>query len=111
LISVYDRLKSKELADAAPALEYLGHMLPRRVFRPVSTLFEGKSMGAVTEEAAPEPAPATWIKLAWESGDAWLQACAVRASRRVADVDPSLFEQGAGGEPIVEAELAAARTA
>jgi AAA family ATP:ADP antiporter len=111
LISVYDRLKSKDLTGAAPALEYLGHVLPRRVFRPVNALFESKSMKADSKEATAPAPPAAWIKLAWDSGDAWLKACAVRASRHVPDVDPALFAEGAAGEPLVEAELVALRAA
>jgi HEAT repeat protein len=104
LFGVFDRLKSTDLAVASPALEYLGHVLPRSVFQPVSRVFEKEAMetqvGAVETDRLAE-----WIRLAWETGDAWLRACAVRASRFAPGFDRSRFTAGDGADPMVRAEL------
>ncbi len=106
LIGVFDRLKSRDRAVAPPALEYLGHVLPRSVFRPVSRIFEKEAMEA--PEGAPDPDRlAEWVGVAWETGDAWLRACAVRASRYAPTFDRSRFATGDGGDPMVRAELEA----
>jgi hypothetical protein len=48
------------------------------------------------------------IRFAWEAGDEWLRACAVRASRYVPEMNPDQFRKdGREGDPLVEAELAA----
>jgi HEAT repeat protein len=104
LIGVFDRLKSSDLAVASPALEYLGHVLPRAVFRPVSRIFEKEAMEA--PKGVPDPDRlAEWIGVAWETGDAWLRACAVRASRYAPTFDRSRFATGDAGDPMVRAEL------
>ena len=87
-------------------MEYLGHVLPRDVFRPVSRIFEEETM------EAPEPVPepdrlADSIRVAWETGDAWLKACAVRASRHAPAFDRARFAAGDGGDPMIGAELEA----
>jgi hypothetical protein len=106
LIGVFDRLKSRDPADASPALEYLGHVLPRKVFRPVSKIFEKEAMAAPADVPDPDRL-AEWIRVAWETGDAWLRACAVRASRYAPTFDRSRFATGDGGDPMVRAELEA----
>jgi len=106
LTGVLERLRSADRAVAAPAMEYLGHVLPRDVFRPVSRIFEEETM------EAPEPVPepdrlADSIRVAWETGDAWLKACAVRASRHAPAFDRARFAAGDGGDPMIGAELEA----
>jgi hypothetical protein len=87
-------------------MEYLGHVLPRAVFKPVSRIFEKEAMEA--PEGVPVPDRlADWISLAWETGDAWLRACAVRASRFAPAFDRSRFANGDDGHPMVRAELEA----
>ena len=104
LVGVFDRLKSRDRAVASPALEYLGHVLPRAVFTPVSRIFETEAMEAPEGLPAPDRL-SEWIRVAWETGDAWLRACAVRASRSAPSFDPVLFATGDGGDPMVRAEL------
>ncbi len=108
LSGAFDRLKSTRMEDASPALEYLSHILPANMFRPVGELFQSRLTDAQDEEAdGPPPIPIIeTIRVAWESGDAWLRACAVRASRLVPEVAPDWFV-GGPPSPIVEAELAA----
>jgi hypothetical protein len=104
LISVFDRLKSRDLAVASPALEYLGHVLPREVFKPVSRIFEKEAMEPPEKASDPDQV-AESIRGAWETGDAWLRACAVRASRFAPTFDRNRFTTGDGGDPMVRAEL------
>jgi hypothetical protein len=104
LVGVLDRLKSRDRAAASPALEYLGHVLPREVFKTVSRVFEKEAMEA-PEDAPGDDRLAEWIGLAWETGDAWLRACAVRASRHAPAFDRSRFAGGDGGDAMVRAEL------
>jgi HEAT repeat protein len=106
LLGVFDRLKSRDLADTPPALEYLGHVLPRAVFRTVSRIFEKEAMAAPAGVPDPDRL-AEWIRVAWETGDAWLRACAVRASRHAPTFDRSRFATGDGGDKMVRAELEA----
>ena len=106
LIGVFDRLKSRDLAVASPALEYLGHVLPRAVFKPVSRIFEKEAMESPEKASDPDQV-AEWIRGAWETGDAWLRACAVRASRFASTFDRNRFATGDGGDPMVRAELEA----
>ena len=104
LVGVLDRLRSHDRAAASPALEYLGHVLPRMVFKPVSRVFEKEAMEAPGGAPGPDRL-AEWVGLAWETGDAWLRACAVRASRHAPDFDRSRFASGDGGDAMVRAEL------
>jgi hypothetical protein len=74
------------------------------VFGPVSRIFEKEAM------EAPEPDPDTdrladWIRRAWDTGDSWLRACAVRASRYAPAFDPGRFDGGDFGDPMIRAEL------
>src|SRR5207253_2541703 len=103
---VFERLKSPSRRRASPALEYLGHVLPRGVFRPVQNLFESGRTGAVVGSAADEGL-AERILQAWKSGDDWLRACAVHASRVVADFDSSRFVPAPDDGALVRGELAA----
>ena len=59
-------------------------------------------------EPVPEPERLTEsIRVAWETGDAWLKACAVRASRHAPTFDRGRFATGDGGDPMIRAELEA----
>ncbi len=110
LSGVFDRLKSREPAVAAPAMEYLGHVLPRAVFRTVTRIFEKEALDTPASVSEPVPEPdrlADSIRVAWETGDAWLQACAVRASRHVSTFDRGRFTTGAGDDPMIRAEIEA----
>jgi hypothetical protein len=106
LFGAFDRLRSKDAARAPTALEYLGHMLPHAIFRPVSRIFEPtqSEAAAVGSEA---DALTGWIQAAWKSDDGWLRACAVRAARHVQAFDLGLFTTAADDNPTVRAELAA----
>jgi ATP/ADP translocase/HEAT repeat protein len=104
LVGVFDRLKSRDLAITSPALEYLGHVLPRAVFRPVSRIFEKEALKAPV--GVPEAdGLAEWIRVAWETGDSWLRACAVRASRSAPAFDRGRFAGGDDVDPMVHAEI------
>ncbi len=108
--SAFGRLRSRDVNAAAAALEYLGHVLPRAIFRPLASAFDWKS-SADPEHTAPNRTElAEWIRAAWRSGDAWLRACAVRAARYAPGVDPGLFTKEDRESPIVEAELRALAT-
>ena len=105
LSGAFERLNSDEPGAAAPALEYLGHVLPHRVFRHVSRIFEeppSKDPEAATHDG---DTLAGSIRAAWQSEESWLRACAVRASRRSAGFDSGLFATGGGDDPLVLAEL------
>ena len=108
LAGAFEHLRSREPQAAAPALEYLGHVLPRAVFRPVTKIFEGRPVGDEQERAAADRDDvAEPIRSAWRWGDGWLRACAVRASRHAPSLDSQLFATGGDDDPIVSAELAA----
>jgi AAA family ATP:ADP antiporter len=104
LAGVYVRLQSTPIAGAAPALEYLGHVLPRHVFRPVRQLFELRTSTSETQDG-PSAAPVEQIVQAWRYGDTWLRACAVRAARVTPQVDLALFRDGDAQDPLVRTEL------
>jgi len=107
LSGAFERLKSREPGAAAPALEYLGHVLPRRIFRHVSRIFEPQAVkGLETPVVEGEPL-ADSIRAAWRSEDGWLRACAVRASRHATGFDARLFATGGGDNTLVLAELEA----
>ena len=108
IAGTFDRLRSLDPRAAAPALEYLGHVLPRAVFRPVARVFEPKPVsGDVTAPPVDHDLVAESIRSAWRCGDAWLRACAVRASRHAPSLDPELFATGGEDDPLVRAEVAA----
>jgi AAA family ATP:ADP antiporter len=107
LAGAFEHLRSRERQAAAPALEYLGHVLPRAVFRPVTKIFESPPVDDERKDAADRDDVAEPIRSAWLWGDGWLRACAVRASRHAPSLDPRLFATGGNEDPIVSAELAA----
>jgi HEAT repeat protein len=92
LSGALERLKTQETGDDAPALEYLSHVLPRGIFRPVAGLFEVPMPSVENQAEDLRRGLSGWIVSAWRSGDAWLRACAVRASRWAPDLDPAIFE-------------------
>ncbi|HEV8129559.1 MAG TPA: hypothetical protein VGQ14_07870, partial [Candidatus Eisenbacteria bacterium] len=106
LSGAFEGLKTSQFETSAPALEYLSHILPRQVFRPVREIFESKLIRERGKTELTREHVVQWIRLAWQSGDAWLRACAVRASRLLVEAQPDWFVGGAPS-PIVEAELAA----
>jgi len=112
LAGAFDRLRSREPQAAAPALEYLGHVLPGPVFRLVAKVFEWQPAHDEGEGAiADRDDLAESIRAAWRWGDAWQRACAVRASRLARSLDPRLFADGGNDDPMVRAELLALPTA
>jgi len=110
--AAFERLRAPGIESSAPALEYLSSVLPRSVFRPVSRMFEeADTMDDDMDAENGDPAMlARWVRLAWETGDPWLRACAVRASRFAPTFDPYLFVSGDGDNPIVKVELQALLT-
>ena len=107
LAGAFERLKSREPEVLAPGLEYLGHVLPGGVFRAVTRIFEEEAReDTPTIDSTHDLEQA--IRFAWEAGDEWLRACAVRASRYVPGMNPDQFRKdGREGDPLVEAELTA----
>jgi hypothetical protein len=101
---VFDRLKSRDREIVSPALEFLEHVLPRGLFRPVRKIFEEAPVPPERQGEASDPL-AVWIEGAWKSDDEWLRACAVRASRFLTEFDRSLFAEGSD-VPMVRDELA-----
>jgi hypothetical protein len=105
LEGVYRGLSSGEREGVARGLEYLSGVLPRRLLLSVQAMFEVRqSKDEVMPSADPEVV-AQSIWRAWEAGDAWLRACAVRAARVVPGFDLSAFTPRAGDDPMVAAEL------
>jgi ATP:ADP antiporter, AAA family len=102
LAGVFDRLRTQETSDDAPAMEYLNHILPRPVFHHVMEIFEGAAQESPAEASGPSEID-TWVRAAWDSQDPWLRACAVRASRWARGPDPAWLS--AEGPEVVRAEL------
>ena len=104
LYGVFERLRERKLGAAAPALEYLNHVLPRAVFRSVSRAFEEDP----TEEHVSQPIDpaelAEWIRGAWRSDDPWLRAMAVYVSRHAPSLTAGAFALGENEGPVVRAE-------
>jgi HEAT repeat protein len=105
LVGVFGRLKSRDREVVSPALEFLEHVLPRALFRPVRKIFEEAPIPPDVQGEAADPL-AVWIERAWKSDDEWLRACAVRASQSLVKFDRSLFAGDGGGAPMVREELA-----
>src|SRR5436190_3340313 len=103
LAGVFERLKSDDRKAAAPALEYLGLALPRAMFRPVSRIFESTEEEEEVDRGTPAESLNALLEAAWKSDDAWLRACAVRASRHVPGWTGADFS--ADAHPLVQAEL------
>lgn len=109
LAGVFDRLKSRDRETASPALEFLEHVLPRALFRPVRRIFEEAPAVPAGQAEGSDPL-AVWIEGAWKSDDEWLRACAVRASRSLTAFDGRMFA-GDDHAPMVRDELALLRPA
>jgi hypothetical protein len=109
LAGAFDRLKSRDREVVSPALEFLEHVLPRALFRPVRRIFEEAPVPPAGQDANKDPL-AIWIEAAWKSEDEWLRACAVRASRSLAAFDRSVFAGDSDAHPpMVRDELAILR--
>jgi ATP/ADP translocase/HEAT repeat protein len=108
LLVIYERLNAKAAEARTPALEYLGHVLPRVVFRSVSKTFE--QVRPDETESRPETRVADWIRVAWASDDPWMRACALRASRVVAAIDPSEWPAVTDVPAILRAEIESIRS-
>jgi len=106
LEGVYRGLRSGEREGVTRSLEYLSGVLPRRLFMFVQAMFEAEnpSEDEVTPTADPEIV-AQCISRAWEAGDGWLRACAVRAARVVPGLPLSAFSPRETDDPLVSAEL------
>ena len=109
LIGVLERLRSRDRQVVSPALEFLEHALPRSIFKAVRKIFE-EPAAAADQEPIPDPL-ARWIEAAWNSGDGWLRACAVRASLFSPSFDRRQFTAAKVDDPLVSAEIAAIRLA
>jgi ATP:ADP antiporter, AAA family len=107
LFGAFERLRTRNLSTAAPALEYFSQVLPKTAFRPLSQMFEEErpDRGAQAPPEAHELAD--WIRAAWESGDPWLKACAVHVSRHAPELEEEAFEIRADESPVVRAEVEA----
>jgi ATP/ADP translocase/HEAT repeat protein len=106
LFGAFERLKSRDVATAAPALEYLAQVLPRSVFRHVSRIFEEERPDGAPAPTEPREL-AEWIRAGWRSGDPWLKACAVRASWYVPELKMDAFALGTDESAVVRAEVEA----
>jgi ATP/ADP translocase/HEAT repeat protein len=108
LIGAFERLRSRDSGGMAPALEYLAQVLPRKLFRPVEETFDDMPMPEAPElsfASVPGEKELTHaIRLAWERGDIWLRACAVRASRLAPWIDAASLFAGAE-DAMVRAEI------
>ena len=106
LLGALERLRSGNPEAVSPALEYLSHLLPGRVFRRLSQAFERPVF--TEEESARLARPlAEWIRQAWSSDDPWLRACAARASRHAPDLDVASLVVEDQPPEIVRLEVAA----
>jgi AAA family ATP:ADP antiporter len=87
LQGVYEGLRPEASRDAAArALEYLGSILPRRMFVAVRTVLERKPDAPADPDDAEAVAaevvdPVPLIEKALQSTDPWIRACASRAAR------------------------------
>jgi len=107
LFGAFEPLRRRNLGAAAPALEYLSHVLPRSVFRPMRQMFEDEILNEEGAEPAGPRELSEWIRAAWKSGDAWLRACAVHVSRHVPDLTAEEFALTGDESAVVRAEVEA----
>lgn len=103
--SVYEGLRSREREGSARALEYLGQILPGKLLRSVLAQFESRGDPTAAPEAPGPQRIAACILHAWDQGDPWLRACAVRAARVTPGIDFARFESRAGDDELIAAEL------
>lgn len=114
LLGAYERLRSRDPGAVAQALEYLAHVLPRKLFRMVGEMFDVRESPETAEKQETPPGERQLtdaIRLAWREGDSWLRACAVRASRVAPWIDPATFFVGGPEDSMVQGELDALRAA
>jgi AAA family ATP:ADP antiporter len=105
--SVYHYLQDPEAPKtAARALEYLSHLLPRKMFRALREIFEEDKVEEETRGVPNDGQIAGCIERAYAAGDAWLRACAVRAAFAIRDRLPIEFTPRPDEAPLVQAELA-----
>ncbi|HET9328294.1 MAG TPA: HEAT repeat domain-containing protein [Candidatus Eisenbacteria bacterium] len=104
MLGALERLRSRDPDAIAPALEYLSHRLPRRLFRPLSQAFERPAEKEGAKEI--DHPLGHWIRMAWDSEDAWLRACAVRASRHDPTFDLRTLPLEDDAPEIVRGEIA-----
>jgi HEAT repeat protein len=104
--SVYQYLHSGSPKTAARALEYLSHLLPRKLFGALRETFEETTLQDDTEGAPNDGQVAGCIERAWEIGDTWLRACAVRAAHALTDRIPIEFPPRTEEPDLVREELA-----
>jgi ATP/ADP translocase/HEAT repeat protein len=98
-------LRSGEREGVARGLEYLRGILPRKHFGSVLAFFETRNSDGSAEWTAGPDKVAQCIWRAWESGDGWLRACAMRAARVVPQMELSAFTPTEGDDPFVTAEF------
>jgi len=77
----FDRLRSREPQAAAPALEHLGHVLPRAIFRPVTKIFECP-LRKRSGKAAPRARRCRRTDPFRMALGGWMAACLCRARSR-----------------------------
>lgn len=105
LEGAYNRLRSGERDAMARGLEFIGGILPRKIFGSVTVLFESGRAREREEIPSNREMVVQSIQRAWEGGDAWLRACAIRAARRVPGMNLSEFRATDADDPMVVAEL------
>jgi hypothetical protein len=115
LVGVYRGLRVGRDRASSRALEYLEDILPRRPFQFVRKFFEPPSVLAAEGDPGAAAANKTAsvheaIERAWQGGDDWLRACALRAAQVTPafDLDRLLGEAHARemtDDPLVAAEL------
>lgn len=105
LEGAYNRLRSGERDAMARGLEFIGGILPRKIFGSVTVLFESGRAREREEIPSSREMVVQCIQRAWEGGDAWLQACAIRAARRVPGMNLSEFRATDADDPMVVAEI------
>jgi hypothetical protein len=106
--SVYQYLSNSQAKGAAArAIEYLSHILPRKLFRPLREIVEENTVEEGTEGPPTPEEVVACIGLAWREGDDWLRACAVRAAWALPNGAPIEFAPRPTEAPLVEVELLA----
>jgi len=111
MIGAFERLRSRNPAVVALALEYLAQVLPRKLFQWVEEMFDDLPDAEETAVPPTKDQLAQAIRLAWQHGDTWLRACAVRASRAAPWLDAAPWFTGGPEDDLVRAELDALKAA
>ncbi|HEV8480077.1 MAG TPA: HEAT repeat domain-containing protein [Candidatus Eisenbacteria bacterium] len=111
LIGAFERLRSRDSAAVGLALEFLAHVLPRKLFQWMEEMFDDLPDADVRPMPPSRDEVTQAIRLAWKDGDTWLRACAVRASRAAPWIDPAREFTGGSEDHLVRAELDALKAA